>query len=342
MVWLDVAKVVAIIAVVVFHTTGELLNAGEIHTSAWWVGNLTMASVRWCVPVFVMISGALLLDPTKTEPLNTFYRKRLSRVLLPLLFWSIFYMGWIWYKGAIQNKPPSTISMVRLIIEGKTYYHMWFLFMILGLYFFTPFFRKVIAHTSVRDLWVLVISLLALVLADSLLSSVITMRDELTSPPPPFVTMSLPYIPYFFLGYLIRFQSPQPPRWLMVLVFGVAMALCASGQYLGRHLELPALASYAYSNVGLCVMAMAIAVMYLLKGSRWPIFSAAFTRTLALLTLGVYLIHPIILECFIRNGLGIQTLKTPWWLPVLATLVTVTSFFLSWLILKIPLLRKVI
>lgn len=342
MVWIDLVKIAAIIAVIVFHVDGELLHADDIYTSTWWASNIVMAAVHWCVPVFVMISGALLLDPQKTESLATFYRKRLARVLLPLVFWGVFYLGWIWFKGAIRNEPPSVISLIRLLIEGRPYYHMWFLYMILGLYFFTPFFRKIIATTSTRDLWILVICMLALMAGHEMLSVAIAWRDDVPIARPPFLGLFLPFIPYFFLGYLIRFKSPQPSVWLLWLVLILTIGLSAGGYYASRRMEISQLGNYFYSNQGIGVVCSSIVVLYLFKTCRWSIVSASFTRTLSMLTLGVYLIHPIILECFTRTGLGFGIKPSAWWILVLSLLVAVASFLACWIIQKIPLLKKTI
>jgi len=47
------------------------------------------------VPLFVMLTGALLLMPEKVgEPLSVFFKKRLNRIGLPFLFWGVVYFAW--------------------------------------------------------------------------------------------------------------------------------------------------------------------------------------------------------------------------------------------------------
>ena len=78
MVWLDNARIVAIFAVVLLHAAAGIVNGTVIGSEYWWFGNICDSSVRWCVPVLVMISGALLLDPNKDEDTLTLYKKRAS------------------------------------------------------------------------------------------------------------------------------------------------------------------------------------------------------------------------------------------------------------------------
>ena len=83
MIWLDNSRILAVCGVVFLHVAAGVVLGHEVGTGDWWFGNVYDSVVRWCVPVFVMISGALLLDPGKKEDLSTFYKKRLARVLLP-------------------------------------------------------------------------------------------------------------------------------------------------------------------------------------------------------------------------------------------------------------------
>lgn len=91
-VWLDVVRFVAMFTVVCCHCTdpfnfypGTPPNIGEI--KLW--GAIYGALLRPCVPLFVMITGALLL-PVRGE-ISVFYKKRIPRVLWPFLIWSVIY-----------------------------------------------------------------------------------------------------------------------------------------------------------------------------------------------------------------------------------------------------------
>ena len=57
MVWLDNSRIIAIFAVVVLHAAVSPVVDTPFGSTDWWAGNLINAFSRWCVPVFVMISG---------------------------------------------------------------------------------------------------------------------------------------------------------------------------------------------------------------------------------------------------------------------------------------------
>lgn len=68
-------------------------------TEYWWISNVYDSISRWGVPVFVMVSGALLLDTSKQEGILTFYKKRLSKIFIPIIFWTAFYLFWFFLKA---------------------------------------------------------------------------------------------------------------------------------------------------------------------------------------------------------------------------------------------------
>ena len=107
-----------------------------------------------------MISGALLLDPSKQEELKTFYTKRLSRILIPIIVWSAFFLAWAFAKSIVKGNELALIDLLKRLLSGKPHYHMWFLYMILSLYLFTPFFRKIVTHSSKNELLLFIIILL--------------------------------------------------------------------------------------------------------------------------------------------------------------------------------------
>src|ERR1700709_417019 len=65
--WMDLLRIGAIVAVVVIHaiSTATKSSGTGWHSAWWWTANFLNSACLWCVPVFVMVSGALLLDPAR-------------------------------------------------------------------------------------------------------------------------------------------------------------------------------------------------------------------------------------------------------------------------------------
>ena len=89
---IDTMRVIAAFAVVWLHVSVSVVYGDpSVASTGWWAGNLVDSFTRWSVPLFVMISGALLLSaPANPSPLD-FWLKRLRRLLPALVFWTLVY-----------------------------------------------------------------------------------------------------------------------------------------------------------------------------------------------------------------------------------------------------------
>ncbi|WP_241901942.1 acyltransferase, partial [Vibrio breoganii] len=89
-VFLSNLRAIAAIAVVLLHSSAKFVTNEYFMNDlqAWWAGNIFDSSTRWCVPIFVMLSGFLLTSGEKEESQYEFYKKRLNKIFIPLIFWT--------------------------------------------------------------------------------------------------------------------------------------------------------------------------------------------------------------------------------------------------------------
>ena len=132
---MDTARVGACFMVVMLHVAAVNFS---VFDDQWWASNFYDSLTRSCVPVFLMISGVLLLG--KQETLPEFFRKRFVRVIPPLLFWSLFYMAWNTWQGRSYGPIVSWLSHVA---SGPVVFHLWYLYAIVGIYLFVPVLRNI-------------------------------------------------------------------------------------------------------------------------------------------------------------------------------------------------------
>lgn len=171
-VWLDVVRFIAMFTVVCCHCTdpfnfypGTAPNIGEI--KLW--GAIYGAALRPCVPLFVMITGALLL-PVRGEA-STFYKKRIPRVFYPFLIWSVIYNLFPWITGLLGLSPQVILDffpyagedVMRQSFAVSLEYiltipfnfsilavHMWYIYLLIGLYLYLPVFSAWVEKASER------------------------------------------------------------------------------------------------------------------------------------------------------------------------------------------------
>ena len=132
--YLDQLRALAIIAVVLVHISLVYLVSSriDIHSLNWLVSNFFYSICRFCVPIFLMISGILLLNKDYTY--ENFIKRRYTRVILPYLFWGVIT---IIFSLFFVTKTHLTLGFVTGIMGGITSVY-WFVWLILLIYLFMP------------------------------------------------------------------------------------------------------------------------------------------------------------------------------------------------------------
>lgn len=177
-VWLDIVRLAAMFMVVCCHCTDPFNfypgTSPEIGEIKFW-GAAYGALLRPCVPLFVMITGALLLPVRESS--GAFYKKRITRVFFPFLIWSVLYNLFPWVTGLLGVEPRVILDffpysgedVMRQSLEVSLGYiagipfnfsilavHMWYIYLLIGLYLYLPVFSAWVAQASERaKLWFL-------------------------------------------------------------------------------------------------------------------------------------------------------------------------------------------
>lgn len=309
---LDTARWMAALAVVLLHCAAfPLTSVLDYGTSDWQWANLYDAASRWCVPVFVMISGALLLNPQKREAFKHFYQKRAARVAPAIVFWSAFYLLWGALMYRLDGVPMDSAAWMRKATSGEPYYHLWYLYMLVGLYLFAPYLRALYARCSYRQRVAAVIGIFVLAMLQ-------TVHRELNADGYGFfLTWFLPYISYFLAGRMMFEGELRLPRPGLILALAVAVtAVGASAMSTAGTLNV-----YFYDTFSLTVPLMSLAVFQLILDARkLPRMSA-----IAPLTFGIYLAHPIFLDIAKRSGVYAPTSGVAWQTPLAAAAIFLLS-----------------
>lgn len=117
------------------------MEGGASHD--WWLIAIAINSAtRWCVPVFVMLSGALLLG--RDLPWKDIYLRRLPRMLVVLATATAIYAGWqIGFTHEFTGP-----SFLRSLYHGQPHYHLYFFFVVIGLYAIAPVIARFFAHVN--------------------------------------------------------------------------------------------------------------------------------------------------------------------------------------------------
>lgn len=153
-IWADTLRVFTTFFVILYHICCIYLDQyGKIPNKTWWFFCFCNTIVMCSVPVFVMLSGALILQ--KEYLLTDFLKKRFSRILLPFIFWSAVYIAFSISNETSTGKYMSLYDVVLWSFDKLKFgaeYHLWFVYMIIGLYLFVPIISKWIKNTNENEI----------------------------------------------------------------------------------------------------------------------------------------------------------------------------------------------
>jgi surface polysaccharide O-acyltransferase-like enzyme len=145
----DKIRTVAILGVLLLHASNDLtiqqMNTLQVlEIFRWFTVDIYQSIGRVGVPLFVMLTGALLLQPSKVESLNVFFKKRVVRIGIPFLFWGVVYFAW---DFLVEQQAFTSSALIQGVLTGP-YFQFWYIYMLFGLYLLTPFLRLMVAHAN--------------------------------------------------------------------------------------------------------------------------------------------------------------------------------------------------
>lgn len=343
--YLDYLRILSTLAVVLLHVAAVNFRQVDVTSYAWQVFNVFDSAVRWAVPVFVMISGALFLNNDKPLPLRPLYTRTILRMVTAFLFWSAVYAADVWLQGGDMKET------VAAFVEGN--HHMWYLYMVVGLYVVAPLLRRITADKKMTEYFLLAGVVFTFLIPCALqflkavdlpyTTTVVNSLDAAFADMEFHLTLGYPF--YFVLGYYLATYD-VPLLWRRIGyglgVVGFLITAVMTALFSRRAGEANIV---FYSNFSVNVLMMALGVFLFGKHvlSRITLSEKGTPRLLRLsaLTFGVYLVHPLLIDLCSR-WLGLSTLSFD---PVLAVLVitvlvTVVAFALSALLHYVPFLKR--
>ncbi|MGF1754663.1 acyltransferase family protein [Vibrio makurazakiensis] len=133
----DVCRICATFGVILIHTSGPFFyQYGQIDTLDWLSAHFMNSFVRCSVPLFVMLSGALLLKSGSREVSINRLLKRVSRLAIPLCVWSLFYMLFLSYHTG------SSVDITSMLYKPAMY-HLTFIYTLIGVYLLIPILQVI-------------------------------------------------------------------------------------------------------------------------------------------------------------------------------------------------------
>jgi surface polysaccharide O-acyltransferase-like enzyme len=331
--WISNLRVVALFSVVILHTASPLLFL--FHKSPpqdWWAANVYNALVRFAVPVFVMVTGALLLH--KDYDIATFFKKRVSRVVWPFLFWTLVYLAYDWYNGDIDFEESTSVGIMQVLhmLKYGAFYHLWYVYMLIGLYLVMPVLSKFIRNASENEiLYFLIIWLVVMMLDQIYLVRI--------KPPQLELRYFEGYIGYLILGYYLA-QKEFSARSLsakMLLVFVACVALISIATYYCS-VYYNAISTIPYEPISPTIVLLSGSLLLAFKYSKHQLGSKLSTVRdfIDKYGYGIYLGHALVLVLLEKFKISYQLCAPILSIPFTAFICFAITLLLVYLISKLP------
>lgn len=336
----DVLRILAAFAVVMLHVTSDRLTT-SFPSNEWEIRNVYDSFVRWCVPVFVMISGALFLNHGRSVNVGRLYKKNILHLVFIFFAWSFIYALYL----AIVKCDHNIYNIIRNILEGPV--HFWFLKMLIGLYVTIPILRMITQNKQAEE-YFLIVAIVTVFILPMFFAS-IGLIDESYKKFARFhfstygIKIASGFVGYFVLGhYLFTYRlSSSVKKFLYILGLLSVLSVIILTHWYCHHINQSSEVFYKNLNVFTLLESIAVYLAIIeLKISKkyYPLVSR-----LSSLSLGVYLSHFLVIMLF-NNLFGIDSgsFNPLFFIPCYSLIVFVLSCLVVSLIMKIPILKKLV
>lgn len=146
--WLELVRIFAAAGVIFNHTDGFYEYYSHTGNPVTFVYSLLGSLLcRMAVPLFLMVSGSLLLQ--KEESISAIYKKRISRIAIVLLSFSAFYYMMQTVRG--KRSIFSPVDFVKNLLAGNIQESLWFLYLYLGILILLPILRKLAVGLTEKE-----------------------------------------------------------------------------------------------------------------------------------------------------------------------------------------------
>lgn len=291
-------RAIACIAIIVLHifASASIIYGEQIEILVNAFSRLLSNVMMWAVPCFVMISGALLLSKERKLTYRKLFQKYVLRMLFALIIFSFLFRLFDMVMDGEQISVNILISWLQELFTGTGWSHLWYIYLLIGLYLMLPLYKKVADYGSEFDikylllLYLLFLSLLPLTRIWNFSSGF-------------YIHVSTIYPFYFFCGYAVHEGILKLNRWIALLSFILSSCLIAVLTIIRWESAIEWMEQFwSYSSILVIVQSVSIFTLFdceQFKGSGKGIISKILVE-IDQCSFGIYLIHMMFVRLILR------------------------------------------
>lgn len=299
-VWIQNLRAIACVLIVLLHVIDGWLKSNSIqlttYSNRWWIDNvLVQIFVQIAVPIFIMISGALLLNPKKDLNLKKIIKYMTKMILIIITFGFFYCLIEQFVHDKFSNPLGSIGNAILHVFENKSWGIMWYVYMLIGIYAITPLLKAFINTTDGKT-FIFILSVLFVV--SSFVPTINALFNiELTN----FYLDGFIFIFYYMVGYFIAYRLKSFQNSKKIIYFLGIISLIV-------FLILLVLKNGYYTELNTndnCFIAIwSMFVFYLFSNEIIKIKENRILNYIAKYSFGIFLVHTFWLN-IINKGLNI-------------------------------------
>ena len=340
--YLEVLRMIACLAVIMIHASCVYVINYKGFTN-FFVGSVFDGFARVGVPIFVMISGALLLDENYDYSKEKLI-KHIKKMVIFFVFWSFVYCLMFNILGQILLHSKITISFIlNGFIQG--YYHLWYIYLIIGFYLLLPLLRLWVKDENKKYVeYFMLLSIIFVFIIPQIISIcnqyttvLIGLSDILNN------KLHLEYIggftTYFLLGWYIN--KYEIKRYKEIYLLGI---ICLIFSILGTCIITVSISEsfQLYNDISIQTLLYCSAVFLFIKNTFSTKKENKLVCMIAKNSLGIYAIHAMFITIMYKfidsRNFGNALIN----IPLVFAVAFICSFIGSYILSKIPLFKKVV
>ncbi len=338
---IEFIRVFAIFMVVAIHVSNIYINNfAKISGFAFNTAVVYNSFSRICVPLFFMVSGIFLI---KQEFHLKSYCSRVLKFTALLAVWSVIYFL---HNNDFRLDNLGKSAANSLLNANETSRHLWFMYAIIGIYIALPFIQNMCKNMSrtLENLFLILwFAFSGLIVIGVPLIRWITKTDvDITYPIP--IINSAYYLGYFIIGHILyeRFKDTIANRKKNLLCIGTYLASTLISILVTCLVTAQTNEVYDpmtwYRSIFIALAACAIFILIIINKQK---FGSEIILTFSNRSFGIYLIHMLFLN-YITDNINIIEFNPAFTIPLLTLIVYALSFISSFILSKIPLIKKLV
>ena len=344
----DYIRIVAMLLVLLVHVSAYVVIQYPTGTE-FVVGNIFNGLSRAGVPMFVLLSGALLLDERRSLDTKMFYKKTLSFMIFLTIGWLLFYG--LFYAVVLpglkdETVPEGAFRDFLLTFQGSDYPHLWYMFLVIGMYLLIPVLRLFVKEENKNYVIGIIVACIVIQFLSKLMDlftrgSVINDSEFIAKF---HLESATGYMGYLLLGWYFAHYRLDKKARISLYLLGAASVIGSTVAVQYFIADISNIRGYLYGALSVPELLYGCALFVLIQSLCGDSGTNRVAGMLSDLSFGIYLIHVLYLELFTQwlipyASFGMQNPLV--YIILIYAIVFVLSLVTVYVVSKIKYLKKI-